>query len=430
MNLCVIGTGYVGLVTGACFAHKGHRVICVDKDTEKIRLLNTGGIPIYEPGLEAIVKACRKAGRLRFVTEIPKGMKDAEVIFICVDTPPTPAGTADLSAVENVTRQIARHLTHYTVIVHKSTMPVKTGEKVLRTLRRYAGKGSPCDVVSNPEFLREGSAMADAMAPDRVVLGVTSSRAARIMKKLYADVKAPVLVTDIGSAELIKHASNSFLAMKISFINAVAVICELSGADVQLVAKGMGLDPRIGERFLNAGIGYGGSCFPKDVSAFEQIARELGYDFGLLREVQNINREMRDRFLKKVEEEVWVVKGKTFGIWGLAFKPDTDDIRESPAVEIVQRLQEKGAIVQAFDPKAEKKAEKVLQNVRYCPTPEAAAKDADALLICTEWPAFKAFPLPRLKKLLRHPVVIDGRNVFDPATMRAAGFDYRSVGRP
>jgi len=246
------------------------------------------------------------------------------------------------------------------------------------------------------------------------------------MKEIF---QAPILVTDIASAELIKHASNSFLAMKISFINAVATICELSGADVELVAKGMGMDPRIGPRFLNAGLGYGGSCFPKDVSAFEQIGRELGYDFGLLREVQRINREMRERFLKKVEEELWVVKGKTFGIWGLAFKPDTDDVREAPAIEIIQRLQEKGASIQAYDPQAEGKTAKLLQDVRFCPTADEAARDADALLICTEWPVFREFPLAKLKTLLKHPVVLDGRNLFDPAAMRAAGFDYRCVGR-
>lgn len=429
MNLCVIGTGYVGLVTGSCFAHKGHRVVCVDKDAEKIRVLNEGGMPIYEPGLEDIVKACRQDGRLRFVTDIAEGMKDAEVVFVCVDTPPTATGTADLSAIENVARQIARHLTRYTVVVEKSTVPVKTGERVLRTIQRHAAPNTGCDVVSNPEFLREGSAVSDAMKPDRVVLGVTSPKAAEVMKRLYADVACPVLVTDIASAELIKHASNSFLAMKISFINAVATICELSGADVQLVAQGMGMDPRIGNRFLSAGLGYGGSCFPKDVSAFEQIARELGYDFGLLREVQKINREMRDRFFRKVEEELWVVKGKTFAVWGLAFKPDTDDIREAPGLELAQRLLEKGAVVQTYDPQAMKKAAKIIPQARFCASAEEAAKDADALLVCTEWPVFRDFPLPKLKGLLKHPVVIDGRNLYDPAAMKAAGFDYRSVGR-
>ncbi len=429
MNLCVIGTGYVGLVTGSCFAHKGHKVVCVDKDAEKIRVLNDGGMPIYEPGLEDIVKACRKDKRLRFVTDIAEGMKDAEVIFVCVDTPPTASGTADLSAIENVARQIARHLTRYVVVVEKSTVPVKTGDKVHKTILRHAPKGITCDVVSNPEFLREGSAMKDALNPDRVVLGVTSPKAAEVMKKLYADVTCPVLVTDIASAELIKHASNSFLATKISFINAVAVVCEMSGADIQLVAQGMGLDPRIGSKFLSAGLGYGGSCFPKDVAAFEQIARELGFDFSLLGEVQKINQEMRQRFLRKVEEELWIVKGKTLAVWGLAFKPDTDDIREAPAIELIQRLLEKGASVQAHDPQAMKKAQKVLPGLTCCDSAEEAAKGADALLLCTEWPVFRDFPLAKLKKLLKHPVVLDGRNLYDPVAMRAAGFDYRSVGR-
>ena len=429
MNLCVIGTGYVGLVTGSCFAHKGHRVVCVDKDAAKIRVLEDGGMPIYEPGLDEIVKACRADGRLRFTTEIAEGMKDAEVVFVCVDTPPTEAGTADLTAIENVARQIARHLSRYTVIVEKSTVPVKTGERVLKTIQRNAPKGTECDVVSNPEFLREGSAVKDALNPDRIVFGVTSERAAGVMRRLYEGFQAPVLVTDIASAELIKHASNSFLALKISFINAVATVCELSGADVELVAKGMGMDPRIGSRFLNAGLGYGGSCFPKDVMAFEQIARELGYDFGLLREVQRINQDMRERFLKKVEEELWVVKGKILGVWGLSFKPDTDDVREAPALAIAQQLQEKGALVQAYDPKAAEKAGRLLKGVRICATAEEAAKDADALLVCTEWPEFRTFPLERLKGLMRHPVVLDGRNLYEPVAMRSAGFDYRSVGR-
>ena len=428
MNLCVIGTGYVGLVTGSCFAHKGHKVVCVDKDAEKIKVLNGGGMPIYEPGLEDIVKACRKDGRLRFVTDIAEGMKDAEVVFVCVDTPPTATGTADLSSVENVARQIARHLSRYTVVVEKSTVPVKTGEKVLKTLQRNA-PGVECDVVSNPEFLREGSAMSDALKPDRVVLGVTSPKAAKVMKRLYADVKCPVLVTDIASAELIKHASNSFLATKISFINAVAVVCEMSGADIQLVAQGMGLDPRIGPKFLSAGLGYGGSCFPKDVAAFEQIARELGFDFGLLGEVQKINREMRERFLRKVEEELWVVKGKTIGVWGLAFKPDTDDIREAPALEFAERLLAKGANLRAYDPQAMKKAQMALPGLKACSSAAAAAKGADALLVCTEWPVFRDFPLAKLKSLLKHPVILDGRNLWEPAAMKAAGFDYRCVGR-
>ncbi|MBI4230602.1 MAG: UDP-glucose/GDP-mannose dehydrogenase family protein, partial [Planctomycetes bacterium] len=320
MNLTIIGTGYVGLVTGAVFAERGHAVLCVDKVVEKIDLLNRGGMPIYEPGIEESVAASRKAGRLRFGTDIAEGVRSADVIFLCVDTPPHESGSADLSSIEAASNQIARHLDRYKVIVEKSTVPVKTGERVRQTIARKCPEGVEFDVASNPEFLREGSALADARKPDRIVLGVSSERAGAVLRSLYASFEAPLIVTDIPSAEIIKHAANSFLAMKISFANAVSRICELAGADVAEVMRGVGLDRRIGPAFLDAGFGYGGSCFPKDVAAFHRIAQELGYDFRLLQEVQKINEEQRQHVLHKLEQEVWILKGKRIALLGLAFK--------------------------------------------------------------------------------------------------------------
>src|SRR5580693_8573436 len=343
MKLTIIGTGYVGLVTGTCFAEGGHSVICVDKDAEKVKMLRAGGMPIYEPGLEDLVQKNVRAGRLRFTSSTEEGVEKSDVIFIAVPTPPLPDGSVDLSFIEGVSREIAGAMTAYKIVVDKSTVPVKTGEKVAETIKRYCKSKVDFDVISNPEFLREGFAVEDFMKPDRVVIGVSSQRPVQSMKDVYAPYNAPIIVTDINSAELIKHAANSFLALKISYINAISVLCEASGANVQEVAAGMGMDARIGRKFLDASLGFGGSCFPKDLSAFIQISETLGYPFGLLKEVQKINAEQMSRFVKKITDTMWVLKGKTLGVLVLAFKQNTDDIRESPAMELCRRLQKEGA---------------------------------------------------------------------------------------
>lgn len=429
MKLTIIGTGYVGLVTGACFAEVGHHVVCVDNDSAKIKLLASGGIPIYEPGLEELVTRNVAAGRLTFSTSIAEGVQKSEVIFIAVPTPPQPDGSVDSTFIERVSRDIAAALTGYRIIVDKSTVPVKTGEKVAETIKRYGPPGVDFDVVSNPEFLREGFAVNDLMKPDRIVIGTRSPRPVEAMKKVYAPFNAPIVVTDINSAELIKHASNSFLALKISYINAVAAICEITGANVQEVAAGMGMDERIGRRFLNAGIGFGGSCFPKDLSAFIKIAEEIGYDFRLLKEVQLINSRQMDHFLKKITDTLWVLKDKTIGVLGLAFKQNTDDIRMSPAIELCQRLQKEGAVLRVHDPKAMNKARSVLNAVTFVDDMNAVAEGCDALVVATEWDEFKKLDLERARKSLSHPIMFDGRNLFDRGEMERLGWVYKSVGR-
>lgn len=430
MKVTLVGSGYVGLVTGACFADKGHHVVCVDNDPNKIQMLQAGRIPIFEPGLEEMVKRNVAAGRLRFTSSTEEGVDHGQVVFIAVPTPPHDDGSVDLSFIEAVARAIALALKKYTVIVDKSTVPVKTGEKVAETIRRYNKHNADFDVVSNPEFLREGSAIEDLMKPDRIVIGVMSQRPVAAMRELYEPFACPnFIVTDINSAELIKHASNSFLALKISYANAVSTICEASGANIEEVVNGMGFDKRIGRPFLNAGIGYGGSCFPKDLAAFIKIAEQLGYDFHLLKEVQRINAEASERFLKKLRAELWVLKDKTIGVLGLAFKPNTDDVRSSPAVDIVKRLQAEGARVRAYDPQAMEKARAILKDVTLCKDAYEAAQGCDALLIVTEWDEFRKLDLTRLKSALAHPTVFDGRNLLDPAKMSAHGFLYRSVGR-
>ncbi len=430
MNVSIIGTGHVGLVTGACLAERGHRVLCVDSDERKIRTLRSRKMPIYEPGLERLVSRNVRAKRLDFGGTNSDAVAFGKIVFICVPTPPSPGGGADLSFIESVSRDIARALSDYRLVVEKSTVPVRTGEHVRSVIAKVARKGADFDVASNPEFLREGSAVEDTLRPDRIVFGVETRRAEMVLRDLYRPFKAPVVVTDIKSAELIKHASNSFLAMKISYINAVAAVCEKAGASVTEVARGMGMDPRIGPQFLQAGIGFGGSCFPKDVAAFEAISRDLGYDFGLLREVRRVNAEARDRFLQKVQEELWIVKGKTIAALGLSFKPDTDDVRESVAVAVVQRLAAQGAKVRAYDPQAMEKARPVLDGVALCGSALEAAAGADCALLLTEWKEFREMDLRRLRKAMAHPTLLDGRNVFDPAKMRELGFTYRSVGRP
>ncbi len=431
MKLCIIGSGYVGLVSGACFAEVGHHVICVDNDARKVETLRAGKIPIYEPGLEDVVLQNVAAGRLNFTSSIEEGVDGSEVVFIAVPTPPQPDGSVDLSYIERVAREIAAVLKEYRVIVDKSTVPVKTGEKVAETIRRYNKAGCEFDVVSNPEFLREGCAVADLMNPDRVVIGAASERAINLMKKIYEPFMAPILVTDVNSAELIKHAANSFLALKISYINAVAQICEASGADVEKVADGIGADKRIGRNFLNAGIGYGGSCFPKDIAAFIAISDQLGVPFTLLKEVERINATQRERFLGKIRESLWVLREKKIAVWGITFKPDTDDVRTSVAVDVIRDLVKEGAEVTAYDPKGMEKAVefKLIEGAKLAASALEAAEGAEALVIATEWKEFAHVDFTELKKRMHTPLIFDGRNLLDPETARGFGFTYHSIGR-
>ncbi len=429
MKLTIIGTGYVGLVTGTCFAEVGHHVICVDNDAAKVKMLQAGGIPIYEPGLDELVKKNVASGRLKFTASTAEGVQNSDVIFIAVPTPPQPDGSVDLSYIERVARDIAAAMTSYKIVVDKSTVPVKTGEKVAETIKRYCAAKVEFDVVSNPEFLREGFAVGDLMKPDRIVIGVASPRPAAAMKEIYTPFNAPIIVTDINSAELIKHAANSFLALKISYINAIATVCEAAGANVQEVAQGIGLDERIGRRFLNAGIGFGGSCFPKDLSAFIKIAEQIGYDFKLLKEVQHINADQMDRFVKKITDTLWVLKDKKIGVLGLAFKQNTDDVRSSPAIDLCQKLLKEGAMLRVHDPKAMDKTKALLPNVTYVDDLNAVAEGCDAIVIATEWDEFKQLDLARAKKSLTHPIMFDGRNLFDPVEMEKLGWIYKSVGR-
>ena len=435
-DVCVVGAGYVGLVTGSCLAEIGHRVVCVDSDPRKLKSLKAGKVPIHEPGLEEVFKRVVKSGRLAFASSVEEGLlykgRRASVVFIAVGTPPRADGSADLSAVEHVAETVAKHMSGYTVIVDKSTVPVETGDWVSKTIQRFNKRGIPYDVVSNPEFLSEGSAVKDFMKPDRVVLGVSSKRAETLMREIYAPLKATVLVTDLKSAELIKHASNSFLATKISYINAVSALCEKVGADVKMVAQGMGLDRRIGPMFLNAGIGFGGFCFPKDLEAFHWISKQKGYDFKLLKAVQEINELQLTWVSRKIEEKLWNLEGKTVAVLGLAFKPDTDDMRYAPSLAVVTGLRARGVKIRAFDPVAMDRA-KVLpefKGVHFAKDEYDAIKGCDALAIVTEWPRFKALDLSRAKKLMRTAVLLDGRNLFDPENARALGFDYAGVGRP
>lgn len=431
MDISIIGSGYVGLVTGACFADVGHNVICVDNDPRKVEALRAGKVPIYEPGLEEVIHRNVSAQRLRFTGSIKDGVDNSQIVFIAVPTPQQPDGSVDLSFIEKVAREIAGVLTEYRVIVDKSTVPVKTGEKVKESIKRYNRQGAEFDVVSNPEFLREGCAVSDLMQPDRIVIGAQSERAIDLMKKVYEPFMAPILVTDINSAELIKHAANSFLALKISYINAVSAICEASGADVEKVADGIGMDRRIGRNFLNAGIGYGGSCFPKDIAAFITISEQLGVPFNLLKEVQRINAEQKNRFLKVVRDTLWVLRDKKIAVWGLAFKPDTDDIRSSVAIDLVADMLKEGAHVTVYDPKGMEKAREVesIKAATFANSALEALEGAEALVIATEWPEFANIDLETVKQKLTTPMVFDGRNLFDPATMAKLGFHYHSIGR-
>ena len=434
MDICIIGSGYVGLVSGACFAEVGHHVVCVDNDQRKVDMLQRGEIPIYEPGLDELVQRNVAAKRLRFTNSIEVGVDHGQIVFIAVPTPPQADGSVDLTYIERVAREIAGVLKpgQYRVVVDKSTVPVKTGEKVEATIRRY-NHSAELDVVSNPEFLREGCAVPDLMHPDRIVIGSASQRATDLMKRVYEPFQAPILVTDVNSAELIKHAANSFLSLKISYINAVSAICEASGADVEMVADGIGMDKRIGRNFLNAGLGYGGSCFPKDVKAFIAIAEELGVPFHLLKEVERINASQLERFLKKLREALWVLRDKKIAVWGLSFKPDTDDVRNSVAIELINKLAAEGAIVTAYDPKGMEKAREyklLAPGVKLVDSPLEATAGAEALLLATEWKEFGRQDFAAVKASMHTPLLFDGRNLLNPSTMRGMGFVYYGVGRP
>ncbi|MFB3818239.1 MAG: UDP-glucose/GDP-mannose dehydrogenase family protein [Candidatus Methylomirabilales bacterium] len=447
MRVCVIGTGYVGLVTGACLADIGHHVVCMDDNPAKIGVLLHGELPIYEPHLAPMVERTRAAGRLEFTTDVAAAVHGADIAFICVNTPPLPTGEADLAFVEAATRRVAEHATHDLLITEKSTVPVQTGMWIEKTLNIYCRRpGVQFAVASNPEFLREGIAVEDFLHPDRIVIGVSDERSERLLRELYRpiiegrfrcpihadcrqDRAVPFLVTDLASAELIKHASNSFLAMKIAFANALAEVCEAAGADVLQVVKGVGLDKRVGRAFLNAGIGFGGSCFPKDLKAFVQIAEKNGCDFALLREVERINERCRAMVVERLKRALWILRGKRIGLLGLAFKPNTDDVREAPALDIARRLMGEGALVQGYDPQAAEKARQAAPGLEVCPDPYAVAARADALVLCTEWAEFAALDWSQMKTRMVRPLILDGRNFLDRETMVALGFEYLGVGR-
>ncbi|MCG3116701.1 MAG: UDP-glucose/GDP-mannose dehydrogenase family protein [Candidatus Manganitrophus sp. SA1] len=433
MNIAVIGSGYVGLVTGACFAEFGVNVTCVDKEEAKIAALKKGMIPIYEPGLEELVKKNVQNKRLSFSTNTIEAIQGALVIFIAVGTPDRGDGFADLSYIETVAETIAEHMNGYKVIVTKSTVPVGTGDRLRSIIGSKQKEHFDFDIVSNPEFLREGSAIEDFLRPNRVVIGANSQQAVAIMRDLYRPlylIETPLLITDIPTAEMIKYASNAFLATKISFINEIANLCEGVGANVQDVARGMGLDGRIGSKFLHPGPGFGGSCFPKDVSALSQIAQKNGYEFKIVKAVIEVNRQQRERMIAKIEKEIGNLKGKQIGILGLSFKPNTDDMREAPSVAIIRALQERGAKIIAHDPAAMEEAKKVLKEVTYAADPYTVADGSDAIILMTEWNPFRNLDLDQIKKKLKAPVFVDLRNVYEPKKMAALGFKYTSVGRP
>lgn len=433
MKITIVGTGYVGLVTGACFSEIGHNVLCVDKDERKVGKLKQGVLPIYEDGLQEIVDRNVAEGRLSFSTSIAEGTTFAEVVFIAVGTPPGYHGEANMSYVEQVGRQVAENMDGYKLLVEKSTVPVNTGGQLKRTMSKNLQSGIDFDVASNPEFLREGCAVVDTFNPDRIVIGVENDRAASLLKKIYDPIVkksgCQFLQMNIASAELTKHASNSFLAMKISFVNAVARVCELAGADIEQVTHGMGLDQRIGSRFLNAGVGYGGSCFPKDVDAFIHIADQLGYNFQLLKQVQEINRSQRDHIFKMIQQELWVIQDKSIAVFGLAFKPGTDDIRHAPSLDFVPKLLDNKARLRLWDPIAKERFAEKHPGLDYAETPMECAKGADLVLILTDWPELRDMDLEQLKAVMNVPVIVDGRNMFDPMTMKKIGFTYRCAGR-
>ena len=429
MNICVIGTGYVGLVTGAVFADLGNDVICVDNDEKKIKGLNKGIMPIYEPGLEEMVSRNFSEQRLTFTTDLEKGVKKSDVIFIAVGTPPKKNGETDLTYVEEAARGIARYIDKYKVIVNKSTVPVGTGDFVKEIIDKNKKVNVDFDVVSNPEFLREGSAIRDTLYPDRIVIGAPTKQVAMVLLELYATLERPMIITDIYSAEMIKYASNSFLALKISFINSVADLCERTGANVTDVAKGMGLDSRIGTNFLEPGLGYGGSCFPKDVDSFIKTAERFSFPFDILKAVVEVNRQRVPNFVNKMKEVLGGFKGKTVGILGLSFKPNTDDIRDAKSLEIIAKLLEEGASIRAYDPVAMENTRALFPDITYCNNAYNVAEGCDAVTIVTEWREFKFLNLEKIKQVMKKPIIFDGRNIYQPERKKKLGFEYYSIGR-
>ncbi len=449
MKISVIGTGYVGLVTGCCFAEVGHEVICTDNDPAKLKVLESGRLPIYEPGLDKVIEKARQKKLLRFSGSAAETIKGGDAIFICVGTPPLPDGDADLSAIDNVARQIATEAQSPKLVVEKSTVPARTGQELKRALAVYSRKsGVKLSVASNPEFLREGTAVEDFLHPDRIVVGVEDETSEKQLRDIYRPVlerkfNCPVhspacpdgpapnfLVTTINSAELIKHASNSFLALKISYANMVADLAEKLGADIEEVMGAMGMDPRIGASFLKAGLGFGGFCLPKDVQAFIHLAERSGVDFTMLREAERVNVRRIDRFCDKIREALWVVRGKQIGVLGLAFKANTDDTRFAPAIALIHRLLEQGAKVKAYDPEAMERAKELLPNIEYCKSPYEVAEDSEALVVATEWDEFKNLDWDRIQKAMLRPLILDGRNLLSPKEMKTRGFEYRCFGRP
>jgi len=428
-TITVIGTGYVGLVTGTCFADLGNRVRCIDIDETVVEKLNKNELPIYEPGLAEMVRRNRESGRLSFTTSYAEGLEDSEFAFICVDTPSGETGEADLKYIRSAAEMIGRELDHPMTIVNRSTVPIGTGDVVAEIVSSVASDDIPFSVVSNPEFTREGAAILDFLQPDRIVLGATDPEAAEAVAQLYLPLRAPIMVTDLRTAEMIKYASNAFLATKISFINEIASVCEKVGADIKEVAEGMGLDKRIGPEFLNAGLGWGGSCFPKDVRALEHTASIHGCHPQLLRAVMEINRDQRRRILLKLHDILGALNGKTIGVWGLAFKPQTDDMRGAPSRDIIHMLRSEGARVKAYDPVAVDRAKTVIPNLEVVEDAYEAAREADAVIVVTEWNEFKNIDLPRVRDEMRRAVLIDGRNIYEPSKMSALGFTYRGVGR-
>ena len=433
MKVTMIGTGYVGLVTGTCFADLGHTVICLDVDEAKITRLNQGEVPIYEPGLADLIKRNVREGRLSFTTNAEDAIAFAEVIFIAVGTPSAKDGSVNLSFIESAATAIGKYMDGYKVIVDKSTVPVGTADWVKGVIRQHQRQPYPFDLVSNPEFLREGEAIKDFMNPDRIVIGAEGAKAQEIMTKIYQGIERtgkPIMITDIRSAEMIKYASNAMLATPISFMNELSRVCEKVGADIKVVARGMGLDSRIGARFLQAGVGYGGSCFPKDVQGLIATARTHGIELQILSMVELVNVEQKLLAVHKVTKLLGEdLQGKTIAIWGLAFKPKTDDMREAPSLIVIPELQKRGARIVAFDPEAEENAKKLLRDVEYVAKPLDAVRGADAVLVLTEWDEFRNIDLEQMKQLLRQPNIIDGRNIYDPKEMRSKGFIYASVGR-
>lgn len=449
MKIAIIGTGYVGLVTGGCLAEIGHEVVCTDSDASKLQTLKSGRLPIYEPGLENVIARARKEGRLRFCANLADAVTGGDAIFICVGTPPLPNGDSDLSAIDHVARLIATEAKSPKLVIEKSTVPAQTGQKLKQALGVYGrNSGVALKVASNPEFLREGTAVSDFLHPERIVIGVDDEQTEQQLKEIYRPVlerkfKCPVhtaccpdvappawVVTTINSAELIKHASNSFLALKISYANMVADLAEKLGADIGEVVRAVGLDPRIGPGFLNAGLGFGGFCLPKDLQAFVFLAEKSGVDFAMLREAEKINKRRIDRFFEKIRSALWVVKGKQIAVLGLAFKPNTDDIRFAPAIDLIQQLVAEGARVRAYDPEAMEKARNVLPGIEYAKSAYDVAKDSEALLIATEWEEFRTLDWERVRNSMARPLILDGRNLLSPKDMQALGFEYKSFGRP